>query len=40
MPRAELRRVYPRLDEFTTETLRVDPNRRFGNAFLRRVLFD
>ena len=40
MPRAELRRVYPRLDEFTTETLRVDPNRRFGNSFLRRVLFD
>ena len=40
MPRTDLRRVYPRLDAFSTETLRVDPNRRFGNDFLRRVLFD
>ncbi|TFD49020.1 FAD-binding protein [Cryobacterium frigoriphilum] len=35
----ELRRVYPRLDAFALETLRVDPQRRFANAFLERTLF-
>lgn len=34
----ELLRVYPRLTDFTQEALRVDPQRRFGNAFLERTL--
>jgi xylitol oxidase len=34
----DLRRVYPRLDAFAQEALRVDPQRRFDNAFLQHAL--
>ncbi|GAA0634516.1 D-arabinono-1,4-lactone oxidase [Streptomyces thermocarboxydovorans] len=35
-----LSRVYPRFGEFTALRDRLDPERRFGNAYLRRVLGD
>ncbi|RJT87420.1 FAD-binding protein [Cryobacterium melibiosiphilum] len=38
MAAGELQRVYQRLDDFALEALRVDPHRRFGNAFLERTL--
>ena len=34
----DLRRVYPKLDAFALEALRVDPQRRLGNGFLERTL--
>lgn len=40
MSRADLRRVYPRLDDFAALARRVDPAGRFHNAFLERILFD
>jgi len=33
-----LRTVYPRFDEFVAVRDRLDPERRFENAYLRRVL--
>jgi xylitol oxidase len=38
MSPAGLRRAYPRLDDFATHVLRVDPAGRFENAYLKRVL--
>lgn len=40
MTRADLHRVYPRLDDFAGLAERVDPAGRLHNAFLERVLFD
>jgi hypothetical protein len=33
-----LRAVYPRFDDFLAVRDRLDPDRRFDNAYLRRVL--
>ena len=38
MSPAGLRRAYPRLDDFATHLRRVDPDARFQNAYLKRVL--
>ena len=35
---AQLRARYPRFDDFVAVRDRLDPERRFGNAYLRRVL--
>ncbi|POH59174.1 FAD-binding protein [Cryobacterium zongtaii] len=38
MSPAGLRRAYPRLDDFAAHLTRVDPDARFQNAYLKRVL--